>query len=117
MDYPITAQSKKSSNKDITLLNKEIYWQLDNKIRGLCFKAINFSKAKLFIFLDRSFANIKDQSFQIGFIIIIVNKYLYANISKFTIKGDIIYWSLTKCQCVTQDILASEIYGIVNGFD
>ena len=35
----------------------------------------------------------------------------------FLICGNVIHYSLTKCKRVTQSVLASEIYGIVNGFD
>ena len=59
-DYLIAAQSKEPSNKEIALLNKWIHWQLDHKLRGFYFKAIDLSNAKLFIFVDRSFANNKD---------------------------------------------------------
>jgi hypothetical protein len=34
---------------------------------------------------------------------------------EFTIKGNLIYYSLTKSKRVTRSILASEIYGIVGG--
>ncbi len=59
-DYSIAAQSKEPSDNNIALINKRIQWQLDNKMRGLCFKAIDLSNAKLFVFVDGSFANNKD---------------------------------------------------------
>ena len=86
-------------------------------MRGLCFKAIDLSNAKLFVFVDGFFANNKDQSFQIGYVIIFANKHSYTNTNKFTIKGNTIYWSLIKCQYITQNVLASKIYSIVNRFD
>ena len=116
-DYSIAAQSKESSNEDIALLNKWIQWQLDHKLRGLRFKAIDLSNAKLFVFVDGSFANNKDQSSQIGYVIVLANKHSHSTINKFTIEGNIIHWSSTKCQRVTRNILASEIYSIVNRFD
>ena len=33
------------------------------------------------------------------------------------IEGNTIFWSLTKCRRVTRSVLASKIYGMVNGFD
>ncbi len=116
-DYSIAAQSKELSDDNIALLNKRIQWQLDNKLRGLCFKAIDLSTTKLFVFVDRSFANNKDLSSQIGYVIIFANEYSHANTNEFTIEGNIIHWSLTKYRRVTQSILASEIYGMVNEFD
>ncbi|EFQ92358.1 hypothetical protein PTT_10556, partial [Pyrenophora teres f. teres 0-1] len=35
----------------------------------------------------------------------------------FTIQGNVIHYSSTKCKRVTWSVLASEIYGMVNGFD
>ncbi len=96
-DYSIAAQSKEPCNNDIALRNKRIQWQLDNKLCGLYFKAIDLSTTKFFVFVDGSFANNKDQSSQIGYVIILANKYSHANTNKFTIKGNIIHWSLTKC--------------------
>ena len=116
-DYSIVTQSKKPSNKDIALLNNRIKWQLDNKVRGLCFKADDLSNTKLFVFVNGSFANNKSQSSQIGYVIILANEHLHANINEFTIEGNTIYWSLTKYQRVIQSVLASEIYGMVNRFD
>ena len=86
-------------------------------MRGLRFKAIDLSNAKLFVFVDGSFANNKDQSSQIGYVIILANEHSHANTNEFTIEGNTIHWSSTKCRRVTQSVLASEIYGMVNGFD
>jgi hypothetical protein len=36
---------------------------------------------------------------------------------RFTIKGNLIYYSLTKCKRVTRSVLALEIYGMVGGVD
>lgn len=116
-DYLIAIQSKKPNNKDITLLKKRIQWQLDYKLYGFCFKSIDLSTAKLFVFVDRSFANNKDQSSQIGYIIVLANKHSHANTNKFTIEGNTIYLFSTKCRRVTRNVLASKIYGMVNGFD
>jgi hypothetical protein len=34
-----------------------------------------------------------------------------------TKKANVIHWSLVKCKRVTRSVLASELYGIANGFD
>ena len=60
------------------------------------------------MFTDASFANNKDNTSQIGFIIILVDSDNRANI---------IYWSSIKCKRVTRSVLASELYGMVYGFD
>ncbi|KAF1973064.1 hypothetical protein BU23DRAFT_580579 [Bimuria novae-zelandiae CBS 107.79] len=46
----------------------------------------------------------------------LVNKSIDSN-NTFTIYGNIIHYSLTKCKRVTRSVLASKIYGMVNGFD
>ncbi|KAI1674159.1 hypothetical protein L13192_00906 [Pyrenophora tritici-repentis] len=67
------------------------------------------------VFVDGSFANNKDLSSQLGFVLMLVNESIDAN--TFTIQGNIIHYSSTKCKRVTRSVLASEIYGMVNGFD
>ena len=67
------------------------------------------------VFTDGSFANNKDMSSQIGYIIMLVNEDVRRD--SFHIKGNILHYSSTKCKRVTRSILASEIYGMVNGFD
>ena len=71
--------------------------------------------AKLYVFVDGSFVNNKDLSSQIGYIIILVNEILGKD--EFIIKGNLIYWSLTKSKRVTRSVLASKIYGMVAGAD
>jgi hypothetical protein len=74
---------------------------------------------KLFVFIDGSFANNKDFSSQIGYVMILANENETptANgnpngIDRFTIKGNLIHYSSTKCKRVTRSVLASEIYGM-----
>ena len=74
---------------------------------------INFPIAKLFIFINGLFINNKDFSSQLGYKIIIANESTREN--DFTIYGNLIYQSLTKSKCVTQSVLASEIYRMVGG--
>ena len=116
-DYSIAAQSKEPTNEDIACLNKRIQWQIDNKKRGIRFELIDLATAKLFVFVDGSFANNKDQSSQIGYVIGIGNEDPDDTTNKFTIAGNILHWSSTKCKRVTRSVLASEIYGMVSGFD
>ncbi|KAF1963980.1 hypothetical protein BU23DRAFT_585799 [Bimuria novae-zelandiae CBS 107.79] len=44
----------------------------------------------------------------------LINKSTDAD-NTFTIRGNIIHYSLIKCKQVTRSVLASKIYGIVNG--
>jgi hypothetical protein len=50
---------------------------------------INLPTTKLFIFVNELFINNKDFSFQLGYKIIIINKFIREN--NFTIYGNLIY--------------------------
>src|SRR6266536_1589456 len=63
---------------------------------------------KLIVFTDSSFANNRDYTSQIGFVITLADKHNKANI---------LHWSLIKCKRVTRSVLALELYRIAHGFD
>jgi hypothetical protein len=77
---------------------------------------VNLINAKLIVFVDRLFANNKNLSLQLGFVLILVNKSTDVN-NTFLIRGNVIHYSLTKCKRVTQSVLALEIYSIINSFN
>lgn len=120
-DLSIAAQTQFPSVNDVKKLNQRLQWQLNNHDRGLIFHPLQLDTMKLFVFTDGSFANNKDLSSQIGYIILLGNEVQSNendNLSSFTIiKANIIHWSSTKCKRVTRSVLASEIYGLVSGFD
>jgi hypothetical protein len=62
----------------------------------------------LIVFTDASFANNRDLSSQIGYVLVLVDG---------TRRANIIYWSSTKCKRVTRSVLASELYGMAHGFN
>jgi hypothetical protein len=76
---------------------------------------LDLEHTKLFVFVDGLFANNKDLSSQIEYLIIIANENDGTN--EFTIKGNLIHYSSTKSKRVTRSVLASEIYGMVGGVD
>ena len=114
-DYSVAAQAQNPTTDDYTKLNRRIKWQIDNKLRGLHYVPIDLATAKVMVFTDGSFANNKDLSSQIGFVITLVNE--EATDETFTIRGNLIHWSSTKCKRVTRSVLASEVYGLTSGFD
>lgn len=59
-------------------------------------------------FVDGSFANNKDYSSQIGYVIVLADAKGNANI---------LHWSSTKCKRITRSVLASKLYALANGFD
>jgi hypothetical protein len=81
--------------------------------RGLDYIALDLNICKLFVFADGSFANNKNLSSQLGFLILLANE--MRGSSSFELAGNIVHWSSTKCKRITRSVLASEIYGIMNG--
>ncbi|KAJ6039209.1 hypothetical protein N7460_007241 [Penicillium canescens] len=114
-DLSVAAQHQDPTEADVNALNKRIKWQMKNLDRGIKYVAIDLSAAKLFVFIDGSFANNKDFSSQIGYEIIFANE--SAENEEFEITGNLIHWSSTKSKRVTRSVLASEIYGMVGGVD
>ncbi|XP_044715042.1 polyprotein [Hirsutella rhossiliensis] len=115
-DVSVAAQVQTPEDKDYAILNKRLQWQMDHQLRGLTYKPIDLATAKLMVFTDGSFANNKDLSSQLGFVIALVNETNHKE-KQFEISGNIVHWSSTKCKRVTRSVLASEIYGMANGFD
>lgn len=107
-DLSIAAQTTDPTKDDIKALNKRLQWQLDNPNRGLRFVPIDLRTARLIVFVDASFANNRDYSSQIGYVIVLADGANNANI---------LHWSSTKCKRITRSVLASEVYGMAHGFD
>jgi hypothetical protein len=107
-DLSFAAQTTNPDENDIKALNKRLQWQIDNPTRGLKFVKLDKSSLKLLVFTDASFANNKDLSSQIGYVIVMADSNNRANI---------IHWSSIKCKRVTRSVLASELYAMTHGFD
>ena len=116
--YPLSkaAQTTEPGKEEAVYLNKCLGWQRENGKRGLRFLRLNPEELKLFIFVDASFANNKDLSSQIGYVILIAEEQR-KNDEEIMVKGNIVHWSSTKCKRVTRSVLASELYAMVAGFD
>jgi hypothetical protein len=107
-DLSFAAQVTDPQEADVKQLNKRIQWQIDNSTRGLTFVPLDMNSLSLLVFTDASFANNKDLSSQIGFVIVLTDRNQSANI---------LHWSSIKCKRVTRSVLASELYGLAHGFD
>jgi hypothetical protein len=114
-DLSAAAQHKDPGGDDIARLNKRLEWQMANLDRGLIYIPLDLHTAKLFIFVDGSFANNKDLTSQIGYEIFLANETTTED--TFTMTGNLIHWSSTKCKRVTRSVLASEIYAMIHGAD
>lgn len=107
-DLSYAAQTTDPEKADIEAPNKRLKWQLENDEHSLNFVNIDMSTAKIVVFVDGSFANNKDYSSQIGYVIVLADANGNANI---------LHWSSTKCKRITGSVLASELYALANGFD
>ncbi len=106
-DLSIAAQTTTPTMDDARALNKRIRWQKENKERGLTFVKLNPERLQVITFTDAAFANNKDHSSQIGYVVTLTDGE----------RSNIVHWSSTKCKRVTRSVLAAELYGMANGFD
>ncbi len=115
-DLSAAAQVQQPTDADYGRLNKRLQWHVDHLQRGIRNVPLDLSTAKLMVFTDGSFANNKDLSSQLGYLIALVNESDEPG-DTFTVRGNIIHWSSTKCKRITRSVLASELYGMVGGVD
>ena len=108
--FPLSyaAQIVNPAIDDAKYLNKCLKWQQQNAGKGLKFVKLDIHTVRLVVFTDSSFANNRDQSSQIGYVIILADGQNNANI---------IHWQSVKCKRVTRSVLASELYALSLGFD
>ncbi|XDG08264.1 hypothetical protein ABKA04_007879 [Annulohypoxylon sp. FPYF3050] len=114
-DMSEAAQHVEPGKMEIERLNKRLGWQKDNLRRGLRSIKLDLQKLKIFVFVDGSFANNRDLSSQIGYLIFVANE--VETEGSFTMDGNLVHWSSTKCKRVTRSVLASEIYAMIHGVD
>jgi len=107
-DLSFAAQVINPVESDAKTLNRRLSWQIENANRGLKFVKLDIKTLQLLVFTDASFANNKDLSSQIGYVIVLADA---------TKKANIVHWSSVKCKRVTRSVLASELYGTTHGFD
>lgn len=117
-DLSSAAQNQDPTVDEAKLLNQRLQWQIDNPERGLHFVPLDLSAAKLFVFVDGSFANNKDLSSQIGYTVVLANEIDdKETTNEFRLTGNLVHYSSVKCRRLTRSVLASELYGTVRGAD
>ena len=79
-DLSAAAQAIDPTENDVKALNKRLQWQIENAARGLRFVKLEKNTLQLLVFTDASFANNKDLSSQIGYVLVLTDKYRSANI-------------------------------------
>lgn len=100
------AQITDPSFDDAQFLNRCLTWQL--KGNGLNFVKLDLQTQRIITFTDSSFANNRDQSSQVGYVILLADAQNNANI---------IHWQSVKYRRVTRSVLASELYALSLAFD
>ncbi|PVH68173.1 hypothetical protein DL98DRAFT_441815, partial [Cadophora sp. DSE1049] len=85
--------------------------QIKNLEKGLQYILINFNLAKIYVFINKSFANNKNLNSQIKFVLAIGSE--TEKSTSFTLFSNIIYTSFIKYKRVTRAVLASELYTII----
>jgi hypothetical protein len=100
------AQITEPTYDDVQYLNRCLQWQM--KGSGLRFVKLDEKTLRIVTFTDASFANNKDHSSQIGYVIVLADADNNANV---------IHWQSKKCKRVTRSVLASELYALSLGFD
>ncbi len=107
-DLSVAAQAITPTDEDVKALNKRLQWQIENAARGIRYVKLERESLRLLVFTDASFANNKDYSSQMGYILVLADAKGRANI---------LHWSSIKCKRVTRSVLASELYSMAHGFD
>jgi hypothetical protein len=107
-DLSVAAQAIQPDETDVKALNQRLEWQVQNAARGIRYVQLDRSTLQLLVFTDASFANNRDFSSQIGYVITLTDQKGNANV---------LHWSSIKCKRVTRSVLASELYAMAHGFD
>ena len=72
-DLSYATQVTNPDKKNAKLFNKRIQWQIKNSTRGLSFIKLDIKTLQLLVFTNSSFANNKDLSSQIGYILVLAD--------------------------------------------
>ena len=70
----VAAQHQEPTKADICALNRRLEWQMKHLDRRIKYIPLDLEHTKIFVFVDGSFANNKDLSSQIGYLIVIANE-------------------------------------------
>jgi hypothetical protein len=100
------AQITEPTWDDAQFLNRCLQHQI--VAPGIRFVRLDEASLRLIAYTDSSFANNRDHTSQIGYVIALADKDGNANL---------IHWQSVKCRRVTRSVLASELYALSLGFD
>ena len=103
--FSAAAQIQEPNKKAFEFLNRHL--ERCKQENGLIFKAMK-KPLHMAVFVDAAFANNRDLSSQLGFIVTLMDNEGAANI---------IHYSSQKSKRITRSALAAELYAMMNGFD
>jgi hypothetical protein len=107
-DLSHAVQFTEMLSNNVNALNKRLQWQIINLIRDLRYVKLNQSSLRLMIFTNSFFANKRDFSSQIDYVICLSNS---------TNTTNILHWFSVKCKRVTRSVLAIELFAMIHDFD
>jgi hypothetical protein len=70
----MAAQAHNPDSDNLKRFNKRLKWQMEHLDRGLNYVHVDLNAAKIFIFADGLFANNKNLSSQLGFLMIFAHE-------------------------------------------
>ena len=79
-DFSYAAQAITVTSSDITSLNKRLKWQIENKTRGLKYVKLDKNSLRLIAFINAFFVDNRDFSFQIDYVICLIDESNRVNI-------------------------------------
>ena len=103
--FSAAAQIQEPDEKAFEFLNRHL--ERCGQEHGLIFKALK-KPLHMAVFVDAAFANNRDLSSQLGFIVTLMDNEGAANI---------IHYNSQKSKRITRSALAAELYAMMNGFD
>ena len=89
-------------------LKKVLEYMMDTKNQGLNYVSLDMESARLVLLTDASFANAPGCKSQLGYVIIMVDKFDKCNI---------LHYGSNRCQRVCRSVLAAEMHALILGFD
>ncbi len=96
------------TSSDKKKLNNLIDYCRSTSQQGLNFIKLDLESCRLALFTDSSFANGSNFKSQLGFIILLVDKFNNCNI---------LHYGSNRCKRVTRSVMAAEIHALIYGFD
>jgi hypothetical protein len=108
LSHAVQSTDSTFCSDDVTTLNKRLQWQIINQIRSLRYVKLNQSFFRLMIFIDSFFANNRDSSSQIDYVICLFDSINTANI---------LHWFSVKCKRITRSVLTAELFAMIHDFD